>query len=129
MHHYFRDIGSHRTALSWAAGLHYQLQLFARSQWNHRNSVVHARNEKGRKITSEQEIQSWLEYQLGLGIQYLPTHLHHVMNYTIPEALQQSRSKMLTWLHHLETVRPFYEATESRGVNTQRIFMRHWLST
>ena len=129
MQHYYREIGSQRTALSWAAGLHYQLQLFTRSQWDHRNLVVHARNAKGRKITSEQEIQSRLEYQLELGMRYLPTHLHQVMNYTIPEALQQPRSKMLSWLHHLETVRPFYEATESREVNTQRIFLRHWLRT
>ena len=126
---YYREIGSNRSALSWTAGLHYQLQLFSRSQWDHRNAVVHARTAKGRKLTSEKEIQSRLEYQLGLGIQYLPTHLHHVMDFTVVGALQQPRSKMLSWLHHLETLRPFYEAAESREVNTQRILLRHWLRT
>ena len=129
MEQYYREIKSQRTSLSWAAGLHYQLQIFSRSQWNHRNAVVHARNEKGRKLTSEKEIQSRLEYQLQLGIRYLPPHLHHIMNFTITGALKQPRTKMLSWLHHLETVRPFYEASESREVNAQRIFLRHWLRT
>ena len=53
---YYCSIKSSRTALSWAAGLHLQLQLFAESQWEHRNSVVHTRNEKGRKLTLERDI-------------------------------------------------------------------------
>ena len=129
MTHYYRDIGSNRTALSWAAGLHMQLQLFARSQWTHRNSVVHARNQQDRKITSEKKIVARLKYQLELGIQYLPPHLHNLAAFSVESALKEPRSKMLSWLHHLETVRPFYEAIESREVNTQRIFLRHWLRT
>ena len=129
MDQYYRDIKSQRSSLSWAAGLHYQLQLFSRSQWTHRNEIVHARNEKDRKLTSEKEIQSRLEFQLQLGIRYLPPHLHHIMDFTVAGALTQPRTKMLSWLHHLETVRPFYEATESREVNAQRTFLRHWLRT
>lgn len=129
MSHYYRDIQSNRTVQSWAAGLHTQLQLFSRAQWEHRNSVVHARNTKGRKIINEQKLQSRLEYQLNLGIRYLPVHLHHLVSYTVNEALKQPRSKMMSWLHHLETVRPYYEEAESREVNTQRIFIRHWLRT
>ena len=49
MEHYYREIRSSRSASSWTAGLHFQLQKFARSQWDHMNSVVHARNAKGRK--------------------------------------------------------------------------------
>ena len=129
MSHYYRDIQSNRTVQSWAAGLHMQVQLFSRAQWEHRNSVVHARNTKGRKIINEQKLQSRLEYQLNLGIRYLPVHLHHLVSYTVNEALRQPRSKMMSWLHHLETVRPYYEEAESREVNTQRIFIRHWLRT
>ena len=129
MSHYYREIKSNRTVDSWAAGLHMQMQLFSRAQWEHRNSVVHARNSKGRKVSNERKIQSRLEYQLNLGIRYLPVHLHHLVSYTVDEALRQPRSKMMSWLHHLETVRPFYEEAESREVNTQRIFIRHWLRT
>ena len=127
MGHYYRSIKSTRTALSWAAGLHLQLQLFAKSQWDHRNSVVHARNEKGRKLTSEREIAARLEHQLRLGIKFLPTHLHHLVAFTVESALKEPRSKMMTWLHHLELVRPFYEEKESQEINDQRIFFRHWL--
>ena len=127
MTHYYREIKSNRNADSWAAGLHMQMQLFSRAQWNHRNSVVHARNSKGRKVANERKLQSRLEFQLNLGIRYLPVHLHHLVSYTVDEALRQPRSKMMSWLHHLETVRPYYEEAESREVNTQRIFIRHWL--
>ena len=127
MNHYYRGIKSNRTAKSWAAVLHLQMQKFARAQWEHRNSVVHARNAKGRKLTSEKDIKTRLEYQLNLGVRYLPVHLHHLANFNLAEALSQPRSKMLSWLHHLEVVRPFYEETETRHVNTQRIFFRHWL--
>lgn len=128
MSHYYQEIKSSRSSQSWAAGLHMQLQLFSRAQWNHRNSVVHARNATGRKLTSENEISTRLQYQLDLGTRYLPTHLHHLANFSVAEALKEPRSKMLSWLHHLETVRPYYEATESREVNTQRFFyLRHWL--
>ena len=129
MTHYYREIGSNRTALSGATGLHMQLQLFKRSQWTHRNSVVHARNQQGRKITSEKKIAARLKYQLELGIQYLPPHLHNLAAFSVESALKEPRSKMLSWLHHLETVRSFYEPNESREVNTQRIFLRHWLRT
>ena len=127
MMHYYREIKSKRSASSWATGLHIQMQQFARAQWDHRNSVVHARNAKGRKLTSEKEIKTRLEYQLNLGVRYLPVHLHHLANFNLEEALSQPRSKMLSWLHHLEVVRPFYEEMETRDVNTQRIFFRHWL--
>ena len=56
MGHYYRSIKPSRNALSWTAGLHLQLQLFTKSQWEHRNSVVHARNGQGRKLTSERDI-------------------------------------------------------------------------
>ena len=79
------------------------------------------------KITSENEIQARLEYQLSMGIRFLPAHLHHLANFNVADALNQPRSKMLAWLHHLEVVRPFYEETETREVNTQRILLRHWL--
>ena len=127
MAHYYREIKSSRTASSWTAGLHFHMQKFARSQWDHRNSIVHARNAKGRKITSEKEIQARLEYQLSMGIRFLPAHLHHLASFNVADALTQPRSKMLAWLYHLEVVRPFYEETETREVNTQRIFLRHWL--
>lgn len=127
MAHYYREIQSSRTATSWAAGLHLNLQKYVRAQWDHRNSVVHARNSKGRKLTSEREIRTRLEYQLSTGIQYLPTHLHHLANFNLEKALSEPRSKLLAWLHHLEVVRPFYEETETREVDTQRIFFRHWL--
>ena len=73
------------------------------------------------------EIKTRLEYQLNLGVRYLPVQLHHLANFNLEEALSQPRSKMLSWLHHLEVVRPFYEEMETREVNTQRIFFRHWL--
>ena len=127
MGHYYRLIKSTRTALSWAAGLHLQLQLFAKSQWDHRNSVVHARNEHGRKLTSERNIAARLEHQLRLGIKFLPTNLHHLVNFTVDSTLKEPRSKLITRLHHLELVRPFYEEKESQEINDQRIFFRHWL--
>ena len=127
MTQHYHDIKSKRTAASWAAGLNIQLQHFSRSQWEHRNSVVHARNAQGRKLTSEKEITSRLEYQLRMGVRFLQVHLHHLANFNIKAALKEPRSKMLAWLHHLEVVRPFYEEVESQEVNTQRIFLRHWL--
>ena len=127
MAHHYREIKSSRTSLSWAAGLHVELQKFCRSQWDHRNSVVHARNEKGRKLTKEAEIRSRLEYQLQLGVRNLPPYLHHLANFDTDQAMTQPRTKMLSWLHHLELARPFYEEEETRETNSQRIFLRHWL--
>ena len=127
MEKHYRDTKSNRTSTSWAAGLHFQLQQFSRAQWEHRNSVVHARNAHGRKLTSEKDITKRLEYQLRMGIRFLPAHLHHLAHFDLTTALKEPRSKILSWLHHLEVVRPFYEEVESQEVNTQRIFFRHWL--
>ena len=88
--------------LSWAAGLYLQLQLFEKPQWEHRNSVVHARNEKGRKVTSERDIATRLDHQLRLGIRFLPAQVNNLVDFAVESALKEPRSKMLTWLHHLE---------------------------
>ena len=70
-------------------GAPYAAADFSRAQWGHRNSVVHAINEKERKVANERKIQSRLEYQLNLGIRYLPVHLHHLVSYTVDEAPRQ----------------------------------------
>ena len=127
MEKYYFDNGNKRIGVSWSASLSNKIILFARDMWKLRNERKYAKDAFGRLLSDESKLYKRVAYQFDQGPRNLPSKDHHMIPQTMDILLKKSRPALLAWVHHLETVRPYFEEEYERLLTQQRVFIQNWL--
>lgn len=127
MEEYYFDTENKRTGVSWSASLSNKIILFARDMWKLRNERKYAKDAFGRLLSDESKLYKRVAYQFDQAPRNLPSKDHHMIPQTMDILLKKSRPALLAWVHHLETVRPYFEEEYERLLTQQRVFIQNWL--
>ena len=127
MSSYYDEIESSRTGRSWSAGLIKRIFEFAHLCWKDRNEHKYEKDAFGRLLADESKLLERVRFQISLGSQQLPAHLQHLVPESTDIVLRKSRTALLSWLHHMEMIRSFFDEMEDREQARQRTFLHAWL--
>ena len=120
---YYKSNESRSSSLKWSSDLISHLIIMIRTQWLHRNSVVHKRRKDGLKIEEGKKISTQIYEALETGARDLDTVDHYLLDYSIEQIDEWTGAKKKIWLRSMTAAKNLKrthvdEETEDR--NTQR---------
>ena len=125
---YFKTLKSRKSGRRWLAALIKKLWQVAWDMWEHRNGIIHDKEQGQLALILKRDIQ--LEYSKGFS--NLPSDLRQAARLPIDQVLKWSLKQQQNWLGRIQDGRNFGTAEEQqarRQVRAQQQFMADWLAT
>lgn len=119
--------GSQRSARKWSEDLVMNMFSLVHKQWEVRNAVVHARDEKGLKVKEGDELRAAIAEQFELGDEDLRPEDRHYIARGKKRVDKMSGSEQKTWLHGIRIAREAYEMEVDSEITRLRNSMYGWL--
>jgi hypothetical protein len=123
---HYQAISSERSVAKWAAGLVTSLLSVTHSQWTHRNSILHARDAHGLRITRGQELATAIELQFQSGLEGLHPRDYHLIERGQERVHQMTSPGKLSWLSSIRIARDTFMAQTAKEAATMRTFMDNY---
>jgi len=98
---YYKSNESRSSSLKWSSDLISHLIIMIRTQWLHRNSVVHKRRKDGLKIEEGKKISTQIYEALETGARDLDTVDHYLLDYSIEQIDEWTGAKKKIWLRSM----------------------------
>ena len=102
---YYIEQESRSSGLKWASDLISQLFIMIRTQWLHRNAVVHKRRRDGLKIIEGNKISAKIQEILHEGANAIDEVDQYLLNHSIEEIETWTGAKKKIWLRSIEAAK------------------------
>jgi hypothetical protein len=126
---HYRATQSNRSAGKWAAaGLVTSLLSITHSQWTHRNSILHARDVHGLRVSLGKELVTVINLQFQLGLEGLHPRDYHLIERGRECVRHMTSPRELSWLSSICIARENFMAQTAKETASMRTFMEKYFS-
>ena len=124
---YYRSIGSQRTGRSWAKHLITHILSMTHTQWTHRNSVLHDRDERGLRREERETLEMDINNEFEKGLDGLHERDHHLITRGQPTVASYTPTDQRHWLAGIRAAREAYESSMASEIASMQATMAAWL--
>jgi hypothetical protein len=122
---HYHAVHSERSVGKWAAGLVTSLLSVTHSQWVHRNSILHARDAHGIRVTRGQELETAIDLQFQSGLEGLHPRDYHLIERGQERVCRMTSTGQLSWLSSIRIARETFMAQSAKEAASMRTFMEN----